>query len=110
MNTIYEWAQHLIAVSVVGFLVLFLGGGFLEDTLNFSKLTDSIKRVVTEMRDNGGGIGIAWVYILFCNAFLVVFTVFHNLFIYLGYEQIPIMASVIGLAAWWAVGFIVSKK
>ena len=110
MNIFYEWAQHLVAVSVVGFLFLFLGGGFLSDTLNFSKLTSSIKRVITEMRDNGGGIGIAWVYLLFCNAFLLVFTVFHNMFIELGYEQIPIIASVIGLVTWWAIGFIVSKK
>ena len=110
MNIFYEWLQHLIAISVVGFLVIFLGGGLLDNAVNVSNWIKSIKAVVSDMGANKGFFGSAWVFILLSNGFLVVFTGFHNMFNQLGYEQIPILASLLGLLAWWVLGVVAIRK
>ncbi len=109
MNILFEWLQHLIAISLVGFLVIFLGGALLDDTLSESNWI-KIKTIVSHVGKNKGFLGSVWVVILISNVFLVVFTGYHNIFIYLGYEQIPIVAPLLGFVAWWILGVVVSRK
>lgn len=109
MSIFLEWAQHLVAISLFGFIVIFFGGALLDDALSESNWI-KIKKIVTHFGTNRGFLGIAWVFILISNVVLVVVTGFRNLFIYLGYEQIPISVSLFGLAAWWLLGVFASRK